>query len=298
MRAVVTGVTGYIGGRLARALGQSGVEVHAVVRPSSNLASLPEIRGTHVHDGTTAGLVRILESARPDVVFHTAALVLSDHRTEQVAPVVESNVLFGAQLLEAMACAGVTDLVNTGTAWQHYHSDHYNPVNLYAATKEAFEALIAFYAGSGRIRAATLRLFDVYGPDDPRPKLLSLLDRASRDGTELGLTPGEQQIDLVHVDDVVAAYLAAARLLRGGIDGHRVYAVSTGEPVSVRTLVELFERASGRALRVTWGARPYREREIMRPWAGGVRVPGWSVSIPLEAGLRRVYGDAVPAGTP
>jgi hypothetical protein len=45
------------------------------------------------------------------------------------------------------------------------------------------------------------------------------------------------------------------------------------------------EQATGTALAASWGARPYRAREVMTPWAGGEPLPGWRAAIPLEEGL-------------
>src|SRR5450756_2345275 len=210
--ALVTGATGFVGGRLVRRLLVDGWETHAIVRPSSNAAILRDVLGSgnvRVHDGSTVGLIDILRSVHPDIVFHLASLVVGEHSTDDVDPLVQSNILFGVQLLEAMAVAGVSDIVSTGTYWQHYEGREYSPVSLYAATKQAFQDILQFYCEARGLRAVTLELPDTYGPDDKRPKLLSLLDRAARPGETLQMSPGEQLLDMLHVDDVVHGYEVA-----------------------------------------------------------------------------------------
>ena len=64
---------------------------------------------------------------------------------------------------------GVKILVNTGTSWQHYENKDYSPVNLYAATKQSFEAILQYYVEVASLKAITLKLFETYGLDDPRP---------------------------------------------------------------------------------------------------------------------------------
>jgi nucleoside-diphosphate-sugar epimerase len=288
-RALVTGGNGFVGSHVVRRLVHEGWEVHAIVRPHSDLAPIAELRGRivrHEYDGSTESLVRAVEAARPDVAFHLASLFLSEHRPEDVAPFVTANLLLGTQLMEAMSGGGVTRLVNTGTSWQHYESRDYAPVNLYAATKEAFEAIIAYYVEARGARVITLKLFDTYGPDDPRPKLFHLLAKVAREQQPLDMSPGEQLIDLVHVDDVVTAFLLAAdRLLQDAVAGHERYAVSSGAPLALRKLVAIYERVSGVTLPIRWGGRPYRQREVMRPWDRGTRLPGWAPRIGLEEGI-------------
>lgn len=296
-RAVLTGATGFVGSRLCRALVGAGWEVHLVARPGSSLANLGDAVGRvaqiHRHDGATASLVAWFGEVRPDVTFHLASLFVAEHTVEQVAPLVEANVLFGAQVAEALSRNGLARLVNAGTSWQHFGDADYDPVCLYAATKQAFEDLLAFHVSASGLRAVTLKLFDTYGPGDPRPKLFKLLRDAARGGAPLAMSGGEQRVDLVHVDDAAEAFrLAAERLLAGQVAGHERYAVSSGSPVRLRDLVELYAKVAGTPLVVDWGKRPYRAREVMSPWSRGPALPGWAPRIGLEAGLRQLVGGA------
>lgn len=287
-RALVTGASGFVGGHLARRLVAEGWDVHALVRPSSG--ATPEGARRHVHDGSTASMHSLVAAARPEVVFHVASLVVVQHRPEDVAPLVEANVLLGAQLCDAMAAAGVKRLVHAATSWQHYQDADYQPVNLYAATKQAFADLARYYAEARGLTAVALELFDTYGPGDPRPKLVNLLARAAREGTPLSLSPGEQVLDLVHVDDVAEAFLGAARV--DTQEPAPAFALTSGARLTLRELVALFSRVAGRELPVTFGARPYREREVMTPWSRGRPLPGWHARVSLEDGLRALLRAA------
>ena len=289
-RALVTGATGFIGSHLAQRLLRDGWDTAVIVRPGSDLAALKSIAGkltVHEHDGTTGGMIALLKTAKPDIVFHLASLFLSQHRPEDMDPLIKSNVLFGAQLLEAMTAAGIRLLVNTGTSWQHYENREYSPMNLYAATKQAFETILQYYLETTPLKAITLMLFDTYGPDDPRPKLFHLLRKTAESREPLAMSPGEQLIDLVHIDDVVRAFsLAADRLSAGAVPRHESYAVSSGAPIKLRDLVELYAQITGTTVPRTWGGRPYRQREVMVPWTNGMALPNWTPRISLAKGLK------------
>ena len=289
--ALITGATGFVGAHLARRLISEGWAVHAIVRPQSNTGRLQQLGiAIHQHDGSTDGMMDIVSKAKPEIVFHLASLFLAQHQPDDVVPLMESNVRFGAQLLEAMVANGVSVLVNTGTAWQHYENKAYSPVCLYAATKQAFEAILAYYAEATPLRAITLKLFDTYGPDDPRPKLLPLLQKVSLKQEPFPMSPGEQLLDLVHIDDVVEAYVAAAkRLLQGKAAlNHEIFAVRSGDPLSLQDIVKVFESVTGRKVPVIWGGRPYRAREIMVPWSGGETLPDWQPRVSLAEGIRKL----------
>lgn len=280
--ALVTGATGFVGGHLVQRLLVDGWDTHAIVRPSSNATTLRDVLGNgnvHAHDGSTVELIDILRSVRPDVVFHLASVVVAEHSTDDVDPLVQSNILFGTQLLEAMTVAGVSAIVNTGTYWQHYEGREYSPVSLYAATKQAFQDILQFYCEARSLRAVTLELPDTYGPGDKRPKLFSLLDQAARSGETLQMSPGEQLLDLLHVDDVTHGYeVAADGLLTGHLPSPSQYQLSSGSLVRLKDVVELYRQATGRAVSVAWGGRPYRVREVMEPRSPMPVLPDWNPS--------------------
>jgi nucleoside-diphosphate-sugar epimerase len=294
MKLLVTGATGFVGRRLCARLLRDGAEVHAVIRPTTNRARLADARlPAVVDDGSAATLGAYVRGRNFDAVVHLAALFLAEHKPEQVGDLIAANVLFAARVLEAAAAAGIPRFLNTGTAWQHFRGDAYLPVNLYAASKQAFADLARFYEQTSPVYFTTLMLNDTYGPGDERPKLLNRWDQISRTGEALDLSPGEQRLDLVHVDDVAEAYCRLLALTADDPERRhagREFALHAEKLVTLRELAGLFTRATGRALNVRWGGRPYRAREIMNPWPGGEPLPGWKPRIGLEVGLRQAYG--------
>lgn len=273
--ALLTGVTGFIGGNLARRLLASGWTVHALVRASSDTAALPGDIRLHVRDDGAGPLTEIVAAAAPDVVFHLASLYLADHKPEQVGGLVASNILLPALLAEAMTAAGATRLVDTGTAWQHFGGGGYDPVNLYAATKQACQDVLRYYHAARGLSVVTLKLFDTYGAGDTRRKLVQLLVDAAESGEPLGMSPGEQIIDLTHVADVVDAFVAAGdRLLSSETAIDEEYLVS-GDRINVRDLADLVGRALDKPIDARFGARPYRAREMMVPPQATLALPGW-----------------------
>lgn len=287
--ALITGATGFIGGELAKRLAASGWHVHLLVRNSSDQAKLPSDTGVSIHttDETTERVMLAVGEAKPDVVFHLASLFLAGHRADQIGSLIQSNILFATQLAEACVAHRVRRFVNTGTSWQHFGSKG-KPVNLYAATKQAFEDILLYYHDACDLSVISLDLYDTYGPTDQRRKLLRILMDAVRSGDPLGMSPGEQLLDLAHVDDVLDAYVIAAdRLLASEAPLFERYLLSH-ERLTLQQLIAEMSTALGRDVPVRLGALPYRPREVMVPIEATSRdrLPGWTP--------RRTIGATIP----
>lgn len=272
LRALVTGATGFIGGHLVDALARAGWEVHALARTTPP----PEVAQAHWLDGSQQRLLTILSDVQPDVTFHLASLFLASHTSEQVSALAEANIAFPMQLVEAMVRTGCRRLVNTGTAWQFDAAGLPQPVNLYAATKQAFDAILTYYQDAEALSVLSLRLFDTYGRDDPRRKLISILLDAARTGEALDMSLGEQIVDLTHVDDVTAAFVVAGQRLMDAETPLAEHWFVSGERQTLRNLVVKVEKALDRPLEVNFGGRPYRDREVMVPADPNGRIlPDW-----------------------
>lgn len=284
-RAVVTGATGFIGARLVRRLVEMGVEVHTIARPGGRSAhpDAPVIEDP----GTAVALRDLLAPVAPSVCFHLATYFVAQHGKGDVEPLVESNVAFGTRVADALAGPAAPVFVNTGTAWQHAGGAAYQPASLYAATKQAFQDILRHYATSGGLRVVNLKLFDTYGPTDTRPKLVHLLLRAAQERTTLEMSPGEQLIDLLHVEDAVEAFLASWRAAPSA--GEATFAAASGSARTLREVVALVGQVTGRELDVRFGARPYRAIEMFEPWDAGPRPPGWAPRTDLADGLAELW---------
>ena len=288
-RVVVTGATGFVGSHLVNALLEKGYEVFVISRLESDFSSLKKIDETHIfrYSGDIMQMVSFFKKIQPIGVFHLASKFIAEHKTEEVDTLINSNILFSTQLLEAMKEANVKNLINTGTSWQYYNNDDYNPVCLYAATKQAFEAIIEYYIQAGDFKVITLVLFDTYGENDTRPKLMNLLKKVATEGTALDMSAGEQQLSLVHIADVCRAFILAFEMLETQqINKHKHYAIISDEIYSLKEIVQIFEQQTNKNLNITFGKRPYRKREVMEVWDKGEKLPNWKAEISLVEGMK------------
>ncbi|WP_321328355.1 NAD(P)-dependent oxidoreductase [uncultured Ilyobacter sp.] len=291
-KAVITGGTGFVGSNLSRELLKQGWEVFIISQKEFGYKNIEDIKNKlniFEYDGNIQKLINFFKDSKADVVFHLASVFISEHKTDDINLLIDSNLKFGTHILEAMKESNTELIINTGTSWQHYNNENYNPVCLYAATKESFEKLMEYYIQGENLRAITLKLFDTYGETDTRPKLINLLNKFSREKTQLDMSPGDQVIDLVHVDDVVNAFIQAYEYLSENKSvKNEEFAVSSGREIKLKELISIYEKVTGNKVLVNWGGRTYRKREVMNLWKNFKKLPKWECTISIEEGLKRM----------
>jgi UDP-glucose 4-epimerase len=293
MRALITGASGFIGCALSSRLLASGDEVHAVVRPESTSWRNAALQGAVIHAGSildAAWLDSTVRDVKPDVVLHCAAhgaySFQRDPRT-----ITDTNIVGTANILHAAAAAGCARLINSGTSSEYGDCDHApsedetpRPNSVYAATKATATWLCGMSAASLDIDVVTLRLYSAYGPfEDSRRLMPTLCARALR-GVLPPLADPWIVRDFVHIDDVIDAYLLAAR----APDPRPIYNIGTGVETSLELLVALVRDIFNIAETPDWGAYPNRDWDV-RCWRADARLAheglGWAPQRSLRDGL-------------
>ena len=297
MKIALTGITGFVGMNLMPqllALGSDyefltlNIDVDEAERkyPKAQYSNF-----CHVHTTDLEALVAF----NPDMVLHLATVTTAANNTEIIHPMIAANIEFGVLLLDALQkCDNFKLFVNTGSfAEYRFGPDHFDSAYLYTATKTAFRAFVAYYAGlGGGFKYITAVPYSVYGGTMTVKRLFDYMAESLEAPTPVDMTKGEQVLDFIHVDDVAGffAYTVAhtgefLALEQNGAEFH----LGTGKGTSIREVAALMEEISGKKCNINWGGREYRERDIMHAVAPvDNNQCGWKAKISLREGIGRM----------
>ncbi|MEM9695677.1 MAG: NAD(P)-dependent oxidoreductase [Myxococcota bacterium] len=242
-RALLTGASGFVGGRLRTALLEAGSDVLAIIRPTSRVPE--EGRSVRANYTDQAALGRILAEEKPDYVFHVAGVTkgvtYEDFRLGNVMPT--RNLLAAARhhhpdlkrfvLVSSLAAYGPST-----PSRPLEETDPPRPIEHYGTSK--LEAERVLESEGGEVPWTILRPSGVYGPGDV--DYFNLFREASS-GRNTYFGNRQRWFSAVYVDDCVRALVEAA--LSPQARG-RGYFVDDGVPVTWEVFQKTVCNAAGR----------------------------------------------------
>ncbi|EAI7247503.1 NAD(P)-dependent oxidoreductase [Campylobacter lari] len=288
MKILVTGATGFIGTNFILQM-HDRYEIVALVRKNSNIDKIRDYCKICYYEDF-AVLKENLQKEQIDGVLHLATLYLKHHRSEDLKDLIDSNILFGVELLEILYLIGFSGwFINIGTFWQFYQNLSNNPLNLYAATKTAFLNIANYYIQIAKYKFVTILLNDTYGPNDWRPKIINLWKRSLETKEVIRMSSGEQIIDMLYIDDVINAFEKCINNFENKKNiNNTIYALHSKERITLKQLSNIFEECVQEKLNIIWGVLPYSDRENFIPYEGGKKLPNWKQKISIWEGITRI----------
>ena len=306
MKALVTGVAGFIGSTLAECLLQHGADVagidsftdyYARALKEANLSQLRTARSgfrfveSSIQGADLAGLL-----ADRTHVFHLAAQAGvrrswgSDFRVYTVNNVDATQVLLEACVgrpLERFVYASSSSVYGDDVPLPMREDALPRPVSPYGVTKLAAEHLCSLYWLNFQVPAVSLRYFTVYGPRQRPDMGFHKFLRATLRGEPIVVYgDGEQTRDFTYVGDAVEANLLAAT--RGSCGG--VYNIGGGSRVTVNEVLAMIGRVTGRTPEVVH--HPAQKGDMRHTFADTTRARldlGFAARVGLEEGLTAEY---------
>jgi len=322
---LVTGGTGYIGSHTVVELLQAGRDLvifdnlaNSSIRVLARIEAITGVRPRFVEGDIRdpGALTATFREFPIESVIHFAGLKAVGESVAEPMRYYDNNVLGSLRLCEAMAEAGVKQMVFSSSATV-YGDPQTVPIredfplqatNPYGRTKLHIEEMLRdFAAGDPAWRIALLRYFNPVGAhrsgligEDPRGTPNNLMPYVSQVAigrrAELGVfgndypTPDSTGMhDYIHVVDLACGHLAALAALERTA-GMLTVNLGTGRGYSVLEVVAAFEKASGQ--RVAYRIKPRRPGDVAACYADPAlagELLGWRAEFDLDAMCRDAW---------
>lgn len=329
-KILVTGGTGYIGSHTTVELQQAGYEVVIIDNLSNSkievldgIEAITGVRPAFVQgDVTDMATLRKLFEDHPGIkgIINFAASKAVGESVEKPLLYYRNNLDSLMNLLEAMPEYGVQGIVFSSSCTVYGEPD-VNPIDEtapikpatspYGNTKQISEEIITDYIHSGApIKSIILRYFNPVGahpsaligelPNGVPNNLIPYLSQTAAGirkeltvfGDDYNTPDGSCIRDFIDVVDLAKAHVMAIRRMLDNKDTDKIeiFNLGTGRGLSVKELIDSFERATG--VKVPHRIGPRREGDIEQIWAipdKANQVLGWKAEVPIDETMRNVW---------
>lgn len=245
--ALITGVGGFLGRKLAKHLLQSGANVIGVAEQAFPI-DLP--KGIQYHQADICNFDQLhnalsqlhIENA---TVFHLAAQSHVGKSRIDPLKTLSVNVMGTANLLEACRRVNVKRIIFPSTMLV-YAKPALIPIketaavqagSVYASTKLASEELLKGYASDYGFSCRIARLGNGYGPSGAADSVVEIILRQVKNGGPISLKNLAPIRDFIYCDDVVSGLIAMAAY--ADEPGYEIFNLASGVPTSIRELAEM-----------------------------------------------------------
>lgn len=265
MKALVTGAKGFLGRNIVGELKLQGFDVFEWIR------------------GMDAATI---EKQNPEYVIHAAAEIYDE------SAMFESNVVLTHEILKALGkVSALRKFIYIGSSSEYgrltkpsAERDVLRPTNQYEATKGCGSLLTLAMAKDLEIPATVIRPYSVYGNYEPKHRFIPTILESALDEKTIEVFEGAH--DFIHIEDFVSGVIAV--LNKGS--GQDIVNLGSGTCTSNKQLIEKFEEAWGRPLKVCYHDSKLRKFDT-QVWQANIEYAekgyGWKPQISLREGLRK-----------
>jgi GDP-4-dehydro-6-deoxy-D-mannose reductase len=305
MRALITGVTGFVGSHLAEYLLAEGVEVVGTARWRSQLDNILGIQDrlqlVECDLRDYASTKRVLMEVKPDQIYHLAAQSFVQTSWQAPGETLTTNILGQLHLQEAMRDLKMNVPMQIAGSSEEYglvrpeeipitEDSPLRPLSPYAVSKVGQDMLAYQYHQSYGLHLIRTRAFNHTGPR--RGKVFATSNFAfqiaemERGKLEPVLRVGnlEAQRDFTDVRDIVRAYRLAVEKGEPG----DVYNLCSGKAHAIQEVVDILLGMSSISVRVEQDPARMRPSDVpilLGDCTKFRKLTGWQAKIPLEQSL-------------
>ena len=305
MKALITGITGFVGSHLAEHLLARGDEVYGTMRWRSRMDNINHIKNkikfieTDIRDSYS--IEKAIMSVEPDVIFHLAAQSFVHTSFHAPQETLSTNIIGTVNLLEAIRNSKISPVIQIAGSSEEYGLVHENetpiketnqlrPLSQYAVSKVAQDLLGYQYHKSYGIKTVITRAFNHEGPRRGEvfstsnfAKQIAEIERGAEPVIQVGNLDSSR--DFTDVRDVVRAYTVAVEKCDYG----EAYNICSGKAWKISEMLKLLLSMSTKKIEIREDParmRPSDVQLLLGDFSKFHKKTGWKPEIPFDKTMK------------
>ena len=267
MKIAITGASGFIGQHVLSNLLAERLDTIVIARQVNRLPKLHKSVKAVEIDISNPPIDIFERIGRPDLLIHLAWAGLPNYKSLHHF---ESELITQYQFLKLMIESGLTSLLVTGTCFEYgmqsgkLHEDlETRPTNPYGFAKDSLRNQLQYLQEKIPFNLTWARVFYLYGEGQANNAIYSQLIRSVERGDRyFNMSGGEQLRDYLSINEAAKYIVSLAKIA----SNNGIVNVCSGNPISIRKLVESWLEINGWSIDLNLGFYPYTDYEPMAFW--------------------------------
>lgn len=305
-KALITGITGFVGSHMAELLIDEGITVYGIQRWRSKTENIEHIKDKiKVEEADLLdahSLYTMIDKIKPDYIFHLAAQSFVQSSWASPTQTLEVNIIGTAHLFEAVRKTNLPITIQIACSSEEYgkvlpsevpirETNPLRPLSPYAVSKLAMDYLGYQYFESYDMRIIRTRGFNHTGPrrgevfaESNFAKQIAEIEKGIREPV-VYVGNLEAQRDYTDVRDMVRAYLLAAEKCKSG----EVYNICSGKTWRISKVLDILLSYSKVKVEVRQDPKRMRPSDVeilLGDNTKFVKQTGWKLLVPFEKTLQ------------
>lgn len=288
---LITGMQGFVGSHLAKALEKKGATVWGISRTvkKGNILKANIIEYSKIDE--------IIKKKKIAICFHLAAESIVESGQEDPYQTLKINTLGTLNILECARKNNLEKVIIASTV--HVYGDNPlpfkeeytpRPTRPYETSKTCLDLIAQSYIETFDLPVLISRFCNIYGPGDKNfNRLIPKTIKSVLNNDRPLMWGGKSLRDYLYIDDVISAYLKLAEVSTPSVGKNRIFNFGTGDHYTVEQVIKKIIQLSGKDVtikRITEG----RSNEILRQYVSSAkaeRVLNWTPKVSFEQGLSK-----------
>jgi len=305
-RALITGITGFVGSHLAELQLEKGLEVHGIERPRSRNENIVHIKDkVKVHEADirdSNSIRKTIKAIEPDYIFHLASQSFVQHSFTAPEETLTTNIVGNLNILEAVRQLNLNPIIQVAGSSEEYglvkedevpikETNPLRPLSPYAVSKIAQDNLSRQYHHSYGLKTVVTRAFNHTGPRRGEvfatsnfAKQIAEIEKGKKEPV-IHVGSLEAKRDWTDVRDIVRAYLLSVEKCDYG----EIYNICAGKAWRIDEMLNMLLQMSNANIEVKQEENRLRPSDVPLLLGDCTKFrekTGWKPEIPFDVTLR------------
>lgn len=301
-KALITGISGFVGSHLAQFLIEKNIKVFGFYYPNQGLNNLKEIKNKltlyPVDLLEPKNLLGTIKKINPDYVFHLAATSSPSQSFKEPVETLKNNIFAQINLLDCLVQIKSKAKILAVASSEEYgdvqsgkvsETQALNPISPYAVSKVGQDFLAYQYFLHHGLHVIRVRPFNHAGPKQAPFFVVAafakqIAEIEKNGGGEIKVGNLKSYRDFTDVRDIVRAYYLA--LEKGKIS--QVYNIGSGKPVKIANILKMLISHSSTTIIVKTDKDKFLPLDIKKAkcdFSKFKKDTGWKPEIPFSTTL-------------